>query len=151
MSKWDRKTETGIRRQNTKITLADTLSYVLATAEIRTSHPNVAQHLYRHQITTYQTNNVVSRPIFNALSIELGFGRRNWTCSDYRPLHQQYLFLLATPTHIMMQPSMMIGKTYQLRHIVLSLTPLNNMRRDEALIDGVFRQLMICGPWRDKM
>ena len=47
-----------------------------------TNIPYVAQHLYRHQIITYPTNNIFSRLIFNALSIALGFGRRNWACSD---------------------------------------------------------------------
>ena len=38
---------------------------------------HVAQHLYHHQIMTYQTINIVTRPIFNALSIALGFDRCN--------------------------------------------------------------------------
>ena len=43
---------------------------------------NIAQHLYRRQITIYQPINIVTRPNFNALSISVSGIPIDSACSD---------------------------------------------------------------------
>ena len=66
-------------------------------AAIRTNLHCVAPHLSCHQIMTYQTNIIVSRPIFSALLNALGFDRRNWACIDVLAVISTTAFSLVTP------------------------------------------------------
>ena len=71
------------RRQNPKISSRDKkIIFFYSTHNTPSDAVDNAQHLYRHQITLYPSNNIVTRSIFHALSIGVHGIPIDCMCSD---------------------------------------------------------------------
>ena len=96
---------------------------------------DVAQHLFRHWILAYQPINVVTRPIFRALSISVWRVPIGWVCSDVSAVISTWSFC-SRHRHIMMKPTAGSLTSYQSGHTALSLVSIWYERADTGEFHG---------------